>query len=145
MEGICPGCGGAWTQHGAYCAPKEKTNMKPRVYVAGPMTGYENFNYPAFHEAAKLLRYHGYEVVSPAELNDQSVDWVSAMKTDIAALVHCGIVFVLPGWEKSKGTNIELLLATLLGIEIRNIDGTALRFDVARCIYHLLTMLKVAA
>jgi hypothetical protein len=115
-----------------------------RVYVAGPMTGYKNFNYSAFHQAATMLRLEGYEVVSPAEINNESVSWLEAMKRDIAELVFCKIVFVLPEWEQSKGANVELLLASLLDIEIRNIDNTKLHFDIARCIYHLLTMLKVA-
>lgn len=41
-----------------------------RVYTAGPMTGLPQFNYPAFLEAAALLRNVGYDVVSPAELDN---------------------------------------------------------------------------
>ncbi|EMY1800810.1 DUF4406 domain-containing protein, partial [Escherichia coli] len=32
------------------------------VYVAGPMSGYEQFNRPAFHSAAKRLTDKGYVV-----------------------------------------------------------------------------------
>lgn len=33
----------------------ESKDLKTRVYIAGPMSGYEKFNYPAFHEAEVRL------------------------------------------------------------------------------------------
>ena len=41
-----------------------------RVYVAGPMTGIPQFNYPAFIELQSKLEADGYDIVSPAELDD---------------------------------------------------------------------------
>lgn len=41
-----------------------------RVYIAGPMSGLPQFNFPAFYAAAAALREQGYEVISPAELDD---------------------------------------------------------------------------
>lgn len=38
-----------------------------RVYVAGPMTGIADFNYPAFNAVADQQRTHGYEVENPAD------------------------------------------------------------------------------
>jgi hypothetical protein len=40
-----------------------------RIYVAGPMTGYEHDNAPAFERAATMLRAQGHDVVTPIELN----------------------------------------------------------------------------
>ena len=49
-----------------------------RIYVAGPMTGHPQLNFPAFHTEAARLRALGYEVVNPAELNaDPGADWLS--------------------------------------------------------------------
>jgi hypothetical protein len=44
-------------------------NGPKRVYIAGPMRGYPNFNFPAFDAAAKRGRDLGYVVISPAELD----------------------------------------------------------------------------
>jgi hypothetical protein len=38
-----------------------------RLYLAGPMTGIEDFNYPAFNAMAERLRAAGYEVKNPAD------------------------------------------------------------------------------
>ena len=37
------------------------------IYIAGPMSGKVDHNYPAFHAAAKFLREKGWTVFSPAE------------------------------------------------------------------------------
>lgn len=38
-----------------------------RIYLAGPMRGYAEFNFPAFHAAAARLREQGHTVFNPAE------------------------------------------------------------------------------
>ena len=44
--------------------------MRVRVYIAGPMTGYENFNREAFHRAEDALKREGHTVLNPAVLPD---------------------------------------------------------------------------
>lgn len=92
-----------------------------RVYIAGPMTGIEALNFPAFHAAAATLRALGYEVVSPAELNpDPGADWLACMRIDIAGLVTCDAVALLPGFDASRGAMIEMTLAQSLGLIVRH-------------------------
>jgi hypothetical protein len=38
-----------------------------RIYIAGPMTGLVEHNFPAFHAAADRLRKAGWDAVNPAE------------------------------------------------------------------------------
>src|SRR5690606_41767260 len=46
---------------------------KPFWYLSGPMSGYPQYNFPAFAKAAETLRGFGYNLVSPAELDDSEV------------------------------------------------------------------------
>lgn len=88
-----------------------------KCYIAGPMTGYVELNYPLFHSVAERLRAIGFEVVSPAELNPITTPYREAMINDILALVQCDHIVMLDGWEKSKGASLEHHIATVLGIE----------------------------
>ena len=47
-------------------------NREPTIYVAGPMRGFENYNYPAFDRCARVLRGQGWIVINPAELDREA-------------------------------------------------------------------------
>lgn len=97
-------------------APKES-----RIYLSGPMTGLPDLNFPAFHAEAARLRGLGWDVVNPAELNpDPKADWVSCMRVDIAALMTCGAIALLPGYDESKGASLELHIARWLNYSVIN-------------------------
>ena len=86
-------------------------------YIAGPMTDLPGLNFPAFHAEAARLRESGYEVINPAELNpDTTMEWHMAMRKDIAALVTCQAIYMLPGWSRSKGATLEYHIASRLGM-----------------------------
>lgn len=92
----------------------------PTVYLAGPMTGYPEFNYPAFHEGAARLRALGFRVLNPAENfgGDQTRDYREYMRADAAMILSADGIALLPGWERSKGARFELHLAQLLGLSV---------------------------
>ncbi len=98
-----------------------------RVYLAGPMTGYEDHNFPAFHAAAERLRGSGLEVVNPADHGLLSgLGWSDYMRWDLVKLAGCHAVYVLPGWEKSKGASLEISIARALGMPVFTVDGAPL-------------------
>lgn len=96
--------------------------MKPLIYISGPMTGIPEFNHPAFNAAAAALRATGLEVVNPAELDTQDagtpLEWADYLRRDIRALVDCTAIYLLPGWEKSKGARLEKRIAEELGMRV---------------------------
>ncbi len=90
------------------------------VYIAGPMTGLPEFNYPAFHEMAEYLRGWGLEVRNPAENDAGSTGkpWEHYMKLGIRSLLDCDTIVLLPGWENSRGAKLERLIAEHLGMDV---------------------------
>ncbi|HEV57525.1 MAG TPA: DUF4406 domain-containing protein [Phycisphaerales bacterium] len=94
--------------------------MQGRLYLAGPMTGHPGHNVQAFHAAAARLRAAGWDVVNPAENFGGRTDLPRAhyMRTDVAALVRCEAIALLPGWQGSRGAKVEYLLACELALKI---------------------------
>lgn len=92
----------------------------PRIYIAGPMTGLPELNYPAFHARAAELRAQGHDVLNPAENPAPPCGtWAGYMRLAIAQLVTCDTIDLLPGWRESKGANVEAWLAGLLGLKVQ--------------------------
>lgn len=90
-----------------------------RIYIAGPMSGLPDLNYPAFNAMAERLRALSFEVENPAENPPPKCEsWLGYMRMAVAQLATCDAVVMLPGWSKSKGACIERQLAVGLGLEI---------------------------
>lgn len=112
-----------------------------KIYVAGPMRGIPEFNFPAFHAATAKLRGEGWTVFNPAEKdNERHGKDISKGNLhgdeEVAAKEHgfnlrealgCDLAFIcaeadaialLPGWENSKGAKAEHATAIALGLEV---------------------------
>lgn len=92
--------------------------MSKTVYISGPMTGMPDLNRYAFTFAEGRIVAHGMKPVNPHTLCDPSWDWGKCMRADIAALVACDAILMLPGWERSSGAQLELHIAHRVGIEV---------------------------
>lgn len=89
------------------------------TYIAGPMTGLPDFNYPAFNAVADSLRAEGVKVLNPAENPEPPCkSWNGYMRMALAQLIQCDTVVLLPGWEDSRGARIEAHLAEQLEMRI---------------------------
>lgn len=89
-----------------------------KVYVSGPMSGIPELNYPAFHGAASQLRDAGYLVSNPAQYPDLGETWEQCLRRDLADLLECDGVAVLPGYSRSKGARLEVHVARRLGMTV---------------------------
>lgn len=97
-----------------------------KLYLAGPMTGIPDRNFPAFHAAAKILRESRHQVVSPAELNEEAIYAVhptkehraACMRRDIYGLMTCTGIVLLPNWTFSQGAKCEHSIAVQLNMRI---------------------------
>jgi hypothetical protein len=97
------------------------THHPKRVYLSGPMSGIVDNNFPAFHRAAAQLRASGLDVVSPAEIQEAGT-WELCLRADIRELCTCDAIALMPGWENSKGANLELHVAHRLGMEVMHLQ-----------------------
>lgn len=98
------------------------------TYLAGPMSGYPEHNFPAFQRYAAMLRAQGINIVSPAEVNPapevaRGMPWSYYMRRDICAMMECGEIILMPRWKHSKGARLEFQLAESLNMRIRYIDA----------------------
>lgn len=93
-----------------------------RLYLSGPMTGYEEFNYPAFHKAAARLREAGYIVENPAEVGHPGMDYIDLIREDIRIILEVEGVATLEGWWHSRGAHMETSVAGILNLPIRSVQ-----------------------
>ncbi len=49
--------------------------------------------------------------------SDPNAQWLNCMRMDIARLVTCDAVYMLQGWEASRGARLEHTIAAGLGLE----------------------------
>lgn len=108
-----------------------------RCYISGPMTGIEDYNFPAFENAATELRRRGHAALSPHELYEEVVEdvapntpyWSDFLRADIPALCLCDTIVLLHGWHRSKGARLEHHIALELGMAVMTL-AEALEEDV---------------
>lgn len=105
-------------------------------YLGGPMTGIPQFNFPRFHEVGYKLRSAGYNIVSPAELDDPETEAAAMSSPDgapgsgssgdeiyedflardliVCSLPTCIGGIFLEGWHTSRGARAESWALTFL-------------------------------
>lgn len=98
------------------------------IYIAGPMTGMENWNREAFAKAAERLSAEGWTVYDPVEIgelygtqDDIGSDpelLAKVVKAELGFVARADAIYLLDGWERSIGTKRELLVALGCGLEI---------------------------
>lgn len=101
-----------------------RASKERRLYIAGPMTGIPEHNFPAFNAAAATLRGMGLHVENPAEHGHvEGAEWGDYLRFDISRLATCCTIYLLPGWSKSKGAQLEVRIAKVLGLTISHAVG----------------------
>ena len=88
-----------------------------RIYIAGPMTGIAEHNFPAFFAAEAHLCTQGWEVENPARHGViEAAHWEDYLRYDIVRMMRCSTIYLLPGWTRSRGARLEYKIATGLGM-----------------------------
>lgn len=94
-----------------------------RVYIAGPISGREIQEVvDAFALAERQLKLLGFKPVNPARhidrIHSSGDEWGFWMRRCIAELVTCNAIYLLEGWQKSRGCRLEQKIARELGLAI---------------------------
>lgn len=94
--------------------------MKARIYISGPITGTDHYQ-EAFKKAEEELGKEGFETVNPASVFQalpDGMEYEEIMAVDLCLLNMCSSIYMLEGWEKSRGANREYGYALAKGMRI---------------------------
>ena len=81
-----------------------------KIYISGPITGTTDYM-ERFEKAENYLKSKGYSVVNPAKVNAQMPEdttYEEYMKMSFTMLDMCDYIYMLTGWNTSRGANREL-------------------------------------
>jgi hypothetical protein len=87
------------------------------IYISGKITGTSDY-IERFAEAEKRLKKCGEEVINPAKTCatlPPSLSWQDYMAVAITLLERCDTIYMMAGWEDSKGAVLEHEKAEELG------------------------------
>lgn len=90
-----------------------------KIYISGKITGTTDY-IQRFESAEKALsKYH--IVINPSKVNAQlpkETTWEEYMKMSICMLEMCNAIYMLKGWEYSKGARLEYEFANSYNYKI---------------------------
>lgn len=91
-----------------------------KVYISGAIAGLDlDERKVAFKAAERELAEMGFAPVNPFDNGvPDGAHWRVHMRADIALLVQCDLIYMLRGWELSKGAKLEHDVATSCGIKV---------------------------
>lgn len=108
-----------------------------KIYISGPMSGYDDFNFPAFNTKQKELEADGWIVFNPANKDDEEAvktdpsfakgDAKALMKTgfnfrkvytwDVDKVIEADAIYMLKRWEHSPGAVGEHASAVVMQLK----------------------------
>jgi nucleoside 2-deoxyribosyltransferase len=97
--------------------------MRNSIYVSGPITNTAN-HVKEFKTAVEYLKDQGGKPLDPLQIKpshkvlSESEEWNYYMKEAIKMLMEADSIYMLDGWEGSRGARIEHLLAQELNIPV---------------------------
>lgn len=122
-----------------------------KLYIAGPMRGIDEFNFPAFFAAEERLNAEGHTCFNPARRDierhgtdistgntkgDEAVaaqhgfSLREALRDDTAWIsMEAEGIALLPGWDRSKGAVAEHALARALNLEVIFLPGAGPKLE----------------
>ena len=94
------------------------------IYIAGPMSGLPDNNFSKFFYAEARLMSDGWDTINPSRFSGVFGEQPAGKMLDAcceaerAAIPHCDAIYLLKGWENSKGAKRELAVALQHNLEV---------------------------
>lgn len=91
-----------------------------KVYISGPISGIAlPIAIARFNDAELRLGEMGFDVINPIDNGvPVTAEWHEHMREDIRMMLDCNAIYLLKGWEQSKGATLEKHIAEKLGFTI---------------------------
>lgn len=98
-----------------------------RIYICGPVTGTADADVRFADAETRLkMQYPEADVINPVAISAHLTDaykpkvpeWEDYMAVCFPYLLRSDMVFVLPGWAKSKGCRVEIAVAHAMNIKV---------------------------
>ena len=90
-----------------------------KVYLSGKITANDNYK-EEFATAEAFLRQHNYITLNPTRLDEISdeLSYEEYLEICYKLIDIADIIFMVSGWQSSKGANAELTYAKSLGKKV---------------------------
>lgn len=86
-----------------------------KVYIAGAISNDPEY-FHKFSRAEISLIKAGHAVINPVK--NLGFEYREYINMGLCELMHCDAIYLLKGWEKSKGAQLERKYAETVGIKI---------------------------
>lgn len=104
------------------------SSYRHKIYLAGPMRGYEHMNFPMFDRARDIWLAAGWDVISPADLDrehgftednpPEADDFRGIFARDFHEICFSDAIGLLPKWFNSRGAVVELQVSRLMRLHV---------------------------
>lgn len=85
-----------------------------KIYIAGSISNNPDY-VEQFQNAEDMLKADGHEVINPAK--NSCFSYKHYVDTGLFELMHCDAIYLLKGFENSKGALLEQHYAEVAGIK----------------------------
>jgi Domain of unknown function (DUF4406) len=99
-----------------------------RVYISGVISNGNALtplqieaNKAKFFQAEQNISDDGHTPINPLRIDTEGKDWRGCLEADIKELLECDAIYMLRGWEASKGARLEFHIACELGLTCLNL------------------------